>query len=151
MSDVSDVGASIGLSGPGIHGPMKAPSPSPPGYEARGQSDAAHAALTSVIMIEVPVAQDETVQCQACGACCSYSAEWPRFSLESDADLERIPRAFVDDARGRMRCVGDCCAALVGEVGVATSCAIYAVRPQVCRACVPGDDACRIARDHFNL
>jgi hypothetical protein len=94
---------------------------------------------------------DEADACRACGACCSYSAEWPRFSLETDADLERIPRAYVDDERGRMRCEGDRCAALMGEVGVATSCAAYAVRPQVCRACLPGDDACHMARQRFNL
>jgi|GEM_PF-3617121 len=23
--------------------------------------------------------------CQTCGACCSYSSEWPRFTMESDA------------------------------------------------------------------
>jgi uncharacterized protein len=99
--------------------------------------------------------QDEplhaTYDCQACGACCSYSAEWPRFSLESEAELDMIPRAYVDDARGRMRCAGDRCAALTGEVGVATSCAIHAVRPQVCRACLPGDAACLMARRRFNL
>jgi uncharacterized protein len=89
--------------------------------------------------------------CQACGACCSFSADWPRFSLEDDAALDRIPCAFVDDSLGRMRCEGDRCAALVGDVGVATSCAIYTVRPDVCRACVPGDDACEMARRRFGL
>jgi uncharacterized protein len=89
--------------------------------------------------------------CRSCGACCSFSAEWPRFSLESEADLDRIPRALVDDAHGRMRCEGNRCAALVGKVGVETSCAIYDQRPDVCRACVPGDDACRMAREHFGL
>jgi hypothetical protein len=98
-----------------------------------------------------PPADDTTSMCQACGACCSFSAEWPRFSLEDDAALDRIPRAFVDDDRGRMRCDGDRCAALVGKVGVATSCAIYAVRPDVCRACLPGDDACEMARRRFQL
>ena len=34
--------------------------------------------------------------CRACGACCSFSPEWPRFSLEDDADLNRIPRRYVD-------------------------------------------------------
>jgi len=106
---------------------------------------------TSAVMIEAAATRDETLRCQACGACCAFSAEWPRFSLESDADLDRIPRAFVDDARGRMRCVGDRCSALAGEVGMATSCTIYAVRPEVCRACLPGDDACRIARERFGL
>jgi Fe-S-cluster containining protein len=89
--------------------------------------------------------------CQACGACCAFSREWPRFSLESDAELEQIPAALVDDGRGRMRCDGDRCAALIGEVGVATSCAVYAQRPHVCRDCLPGDLACRLARDRFNL
>ena len=27
--------------------------------------------------------------CQACGACCAYSANWPRFSTEDDEALER--------------------------------------------------------------
>lgn len=89
--------------------------------------------------------------CRACGACCAYSADWPRFTLEDDAAIARIPEAYVDDARGAMRCHGDRCAALAGTVGVETSCEIYPDRPDVCRACVPGDDACRIARRHFGL
>jgi Fe-S-cluster containining protein len=89
--------------------------------------------------------------CRTCGACCSFSAEWPRFSLETDADLDRIPRAYVDDKQGRMRCSGNRCAALTGEVGVATACAIYRVRPEVCKACLPGDDACQMARWRFHL
>jgi uncharacterized protein len=94
---------------------------------------------------------DAAAVCRACGACCSYSSEWPRFSVEDDADLDRIPRAFVADGEGRMRCRGDRCSALVGEVGRSTSCAVYAVRPEVCRACLPGDGACNMARRRFNL
>jgi len=93
----------------------------------------------------------DAATCQTCGACCSYSSEWPRFSLEDDAALDRIPRAFVDDTQGRMRCDGNRCTALVGDVGVATACAIYSIRPDVCKACEPGDDACLMARRHFNL
>ncbi|WP_300299622.1 YkgJ family cysteine cluster protein [Ferrovibrio sp.] len=89
--------------------------------------------------------------CQSCGACCAYSRDWPRFSLEEDAALARIPARFVDDEAGRMRCDGNRCSALQGEVGAQTSCGVYAVRPEVCRACQPGDDACRIARAHFGL
>ena len=89
--------------------------------------------------------------CQACGACCAYSSEWPRFSLENDARLALIPREYVDDGDARMRCDGNRCAALVGEVGVMTSCAVYSVRPDVCRACLPSDDACLMARQHFEL
>jgi Fe-S-cluster containining protein len=95
-------------------------------------------------------ASDEAL-CQACGACCAYSADWPRFGLETEAEIEAIPRDYVDDARGTMRCDGDRCAALTGEVGVATACRVYAVRPQVCRSCEPGDDSCALARRHFNL
>jgi Fe-S-cluster containining protein len=89
--------------------------------------------------------------CRSCGACCSYSREWPRFSLEDDATLALIPRAYVDDGEAAMRCNGDRCAALVGEVGVGTSCAVYDVRPDVCRACDPGDDACAMARHRFGM
>jgi uncharacterized protein len=97
------------------------------------------------------MAEDASDVCRACGACCSFSREWPRFSLEDDAALDRIPHAFVDDRQGGMRCDGDRCAALVGEVGVATSCAVYTLRPDVCRACMPGDDACQMARQRFKL
>jgi Fe-S-cluster containining protein len=97
------------------------------------------------------VSLPDEATCQACGACCAHSAEWPRFALESDAALAAIPPVYVDDARGTMRCDGDRCSALTGEVGVATACAVYAARPDVCRACLPGDDACRTARRGFNL
>jgi uncharacterized protein len=93
---------------------------------------------------------DEDI-CQACGACCAYSAEWPRFSLESEAALEAIPAIYVDATRGKMRCEGDRCAALSGAVGVATACTVYAVRPEVCRVCLPGDDECGIARARYGL
>lgn len=94
---------------------------------------------------------DGSLPCQSCGACCHYSAEWPRFSTEDDAALALIPEALVDDGLGRMRCENDRCCALQGQVGVDTSCAIYAIRPDVCRACLPGDDACNIARLHHGL
>jgi hypothetical protein len=84
--------------------------------------------------------------CQACGACCAHSAEWPRFSLESEAALSRIPAALIDASGSGMRCAGNRCAALAGSVGVSTACTIYAVRPEVCRTCEPGDAECGIAR-----
>jgi Fe-S-cluster containining protein len=96
-------------------------------------------------------AEDASSLCQSCGACCAYSAEWPRFSLESEAVLARIPPALVDEGRGRMRCEGNRCAALQGEVGKSTRCSIYDRRPDVCRACMPGDPECLIARRHHNL
>lgn len=92
---------------------------------------------------------DLSALCRTCGACCSFSREWPRFTTEDDADLDRIPRELIDESLARMQCHGERCAALVGEVGVSTSCAIYVVRPDVCRACGPGDEACQQARHHF--
>ncbi len=89
--------------------------------------------------------------CQSCGACCATSAEWPRFTLESDEDLDRIPEAFVDPGLGGMRCEGDRCSALRGEVGVGTACGIYELRPLVCRDCLPGDEACAIARRRYGF
>ena len=84
--------------------------------------------------------------CQSCGACCAHSHEWPRFTLETDAEIERIPAALIDDSQSRMRCEGERCAALSGEIGIASACTIYEVRPIVCRDCLPGDDACTMAR-----
>jgi len=89
--------------------------------------------------------------CQACGACCSYSADWPRFSIEDDADLAKIPEKFVAADLSGMRCDGARCSALAGEVGKFTACGIYAVRPEVCRACLPGDPECLIARQSAGL
>ena len=89
--------------------------------------------------------------CQTCGACCSYSQTWPRFTLEDDAAIARIPAALVNDAGSGMRCTGDRCAALTGTVGVSVSCKAYNQRPDVCRECSPGDEACTIARAGFNL
>ena len=94
---------------------------------------------------------DASALCRSCGACCAYSGEWPRFSTETDAELDRIPPQFVDAGGARMHCNGDRCAALQGDIGVATACAVYAVRPQVCRTCAPGDDACTMARARHGL
>jgi uncharacterized protein len=94
---------------------------------------------------------DQQGLCRACGACCAYSSNWPRFSTEDDADLDLIPPELVNARASGMRCDGDRCAALAGKVGVETSCAIYAVRPAVCRTCMPGDAECTLARRKFGL
>jgi Fe-S-cluster containining protein len=95
-------------------------------------------------------ATDES-PCQGCGACCGYSANWPRFTLEDDAALALIPERLVNDRLSGMRCDGDRCCALAGQIGKATACAIYAVRPEVCRTCMPGDVECAKARRRFGL
>lgn len=89
--------------------------------------------------------------CRTCGACCAYSRDWPRLTLEDDDAIARIPSELLDEEAGRMRCIGDRCSAFVGEVGASSSCSIYAVRPEVCRSCMPGDEACLIARHRFGL
>ena len=99
--------------------------------------------------LSVPAA--DTSPCQQCGACCSYSNTWPRFSTEDDAEIARIPARLIDRRGAGMACIGERCAALEGEIGVETRCRVYAVRPHVCRACEPGDEACRIARQWFGL
>jgi Fe-S-cluster containining protein len=57
----------------------------------------------------------------------------------------------VDLDANHMRCEGDRCSALLGIVGVVTACAVYADRPEVCRACEVGDDACNMARERWGL
>ncbi len=89
--------------------------------------------------------------CQACGACCDYSPLWPRFSLETEDEITRIPPDFIARDEGGMRCTGNRCAALDGVVTQRVACTIYAVRPHVCRACMPGDDACLMARVRHGL
>lgn len=101
-------------------------------------------------MTGVP-APDTAQPCRTCGACCAFSYSWPRFSTESDEALALIPPALVADNGSGMRCEGERCSALMGVVGTAVGCAIYAIRPDVCRACLPGDDACSAARQAFGL
>ena len=97
------------------------------------------------------IAAETESPCQACGACCSYSQNWPRFTTEDDAALDLIPEQFVNERLSGMRCDGDRCSALSGKVGEATSCMIYAVRPEVCRTCLPGDVECAMARKRHGL
>jgi hypothetical protein len=108
-------------------------------------------ATTAIERVETVGETKDALDCRSCGACCSYSAEWPRLSLESDAHRARIPRGLLNGSGSGMRCIGARCAALVGVVGKTTSCAIYALRPDVCRTCAPGDPECLEARRHFGL
>jgi uncharacterized protein len=88
---------------------------------------------------------DDSALCQSCGA------TWPRFSLESDAQIAAIPEALVNSRGSGMRCASSRCAALAGVIGSHASCTIYAVRPLVCRDCQPGDDECNIARARYGF
>src|SRR4051812_49335707 len=101
--------------------------------------------------MEQPALMTPLFDCKTCGACCSYSPTWPRFTLEDDAAIARIPPALVNDSGSGLRCQGDRCAALAGTLAESVTCTIYSARPDVCRACMPGDEACRMARARFNL
>lgn len=96
-------------------------------------------------------APDPAFSCQECGACCAYSADWPRFTTESDDEIDLIPPALVAENGSGMRCEGNRCAALKGEIGKATACGIYGLRPDVCRICLRGDPECLMARRAWGL
>lgn len=88
------------------------------------------------------------MNCQECGACCSYSYDWPELWYPADA---AVPEHMITEDGQFVQCDGDRCIALQGVVGKLVNCSIYHIRPVVCRTCMPGDDACRLARKHFNL
>jgi Fe-S-cluster containining protein len=92
-----------------------------------------------------------TDPCRTCGACCSFDSHWPAFTTDSDADIAAIPHAYVNAANTGMHCNGNRCSALSGTVGIATTCLAYDVRPDVCRACKPGDPECNLARQAYGL
>jgi len=102
-------------------------------------------------MTAAPIPAPTASPCQSCGACCAYSANWPRFSTEDDAALDAIPTELVNARLSGMRCDGDRCAALTGTIAEFTACAIYPIRPEVCRECQPGDPECTLARRKFGL
>lgn len=91
------------------------------------------------------------VDCQTCGACCAYSFDWPE--LGEDPDGENIPMEMIDCEHGRMRCDGDRCCALAGDIGVAVRCVIYEDRPTVCRGFEPAEriDDCNKVRAWHGL
>ncbi len=76
--------------------------------------------------------------CQTCGACCAYQADWPRFSMETDEEIAKIPENFIAADLSGMRFEAGRCTALTGELGKHVGCAVYANRPHVCRTCMPG-------------
>jgi Fe-S-cluster containining protein len=99
----------------------------------------------------VATSSPATSPCQSCGACCAFDPAWPRFSLEAEADLALIPAELVAADGSGMRWTGTRCAALAGEIGKAVGCTIYGLRPDVCRACQPGDAECNLARARYGF
>lgn len=107
-------------------------------------------AITPVFRIGVASPAPD-IDCQACGACCAYSAEWPRFTLENDSELAYLPPELIRADLGGMACSGDRCLALSGSIGRHTVCTIHPIRPDVCRVCMPGDPECLTARAFHGL
>jgi uncharacterized protein len=97
------------------------------------------------------MAASDANPCLTCGACCHYSKTWPRFTMETDAEIALIPEALVDARGARMRCEDNRCSALQGKIGETVACTIYAIRPIVCRDCEIGDDACQMARARHGM
>jgi len=87
--------------------------------------------------------------CNTCGACCAYTADWPMLESSEDHGPEGPEPEWVVD--GHIRWAGDRCGALRGVVGVSTRCIIYARRPSPCRGCGPGSTSCLVARRHHGL
>ena len=87
----------------------------------------------------------EAFDCQTCGACC---VEAGAVILAEEDD---VPASLVQHV-ANLRCMvtegtSFRCAALLGTVGQAVGCGIYARRPEVCRLFEAGSDECLSARD----
>lgn len=90
-----------------------------------------------------------TFDCTACGACCFGGHDRYIALLPQDAGRP-IPEAATAEIEGRrymkMAC-GHCAQLTVTDTG-ATLCAIYADRPEACRAFRAGSFECLKARQH---
>lgn len=92
---------------------------------------------------------EEINPCTACGACCAafrvsfYWAEAAENSLP-EALYEPLTNVLAN-MRGTNRSLPRC-AALIGDVGKETRCAVYESRPSPCREVRPGDEKCARAR-----
>ena|SRR5436190_1759499 len=104
------------------------------------------------------------LDCQTCGACCAPGSVLAWIGAEGWAwltktELDRLPKKY------RLQVLpsphnatmfelsapnGQCCA-LVGKVGVQTSCDVYADRPGDCRRFEMGSEGCLAARKHHGL
>lgn len=88
--------------------------------------------------------------CVTCGACCfSELPEYVRvFGVDADRMDERaLGYTEFDGHRSAMRMENGRCAALVVDPDARRyTCAIYAMRPDVCRSLEPGSGACEADR-----
>ena len=101
--------------------------------------------------------------CLSCGACCAAFRVAFHWSECDDAPGGFVPAGLTQDLRNHERAmqgtdtISPHCVALAGEVGEATHCTIYAVRPSPCRAVQASwefgtaDPHCDRARARYNL
>ncbi len=98
--------------------------------------------------------------CQSCGACCvSFRVDFHPAELAGGGFAwgECVPRdVSVPVTAGIVRMLGTDapsprCVALLGEVGVAVGCSIYAGRPSPCREFDTEHAACHKARQRCGL
>jgi Fe-S-cluster containining protein len=94
-----------------------------------------------------------TLDCRACGACCTNPDENRREGSREWVEVEPGDRLLRRRAAARLvvynqagvphlRLAGDRCAALRGTLGRRVSCAIYDFRPRACRRLDPGTPRC---------
>jgi Fe-S-cluster containining protein len=89
-------------------------------------------------------------ECVDCGRCCfSYAVDYIRVFGVDHARMDDHARAYTsfDGHRCQMRMVDGHCAALqIDPVARRFTCAIYPMRPDVCRSLERGSGACRADR-----
>jgi Fe-S-cluster containining protein len=105
--------------------------------------------------------QVTAADCRSCGACCGAADEDEGAASVDATDRERMGQRRVQlyvlgsttAAQWKRQRSGPCagreallCSALRGSLFERVSCAMYDVRPSVCRDFVPGSDRCLAVR-----
>ena len=100
---------------------------------------------------------ESMLDCQRCGACCAQFRVSFYWAEADDAPGGTVPVALTRQVSPQHRCMAGTevapvrCVALVGEIGRAVGCSIYAQRSSTCRSVQPGDSQCLKARAAWNL
>ncbi len=92
--------------------------------------------------------------CTRCGACCaSYRVSF----YWADPHAGALPDALLEQVTPHLACMRGTnarrprCVALDGIVGQSVRCTVYDLRPDACRAVMPGDERCNRARARHGL
>lgn len=101
------------------------------------------------------------LECQKCGACCSFRKGGTCIAVEVDPlevgglELLHSGATMIHNNRPILAFTADeaagmaSCPFFTGTTGEQCACSIYDVRPGVCRVFVPGDSRCLKMRDSF--